>query len=65
MLPIIRKSKAQGDYRYIPKVSKQLRNLFEVNDCLRLWVIAFSFSVWNTCTDILFPKIKDIMRTMV
>ena len=45
MLLIITESEAQGDYRCIPKVSKQLRDLLERNNRLRLWVISFSFSV--------------------
>jgi len=36
MLPIVTEGKAQGDYRCIPNVSKQLENQ------LRLWVIYIS-----------------------
>ena len=45
---LITEGKAWGDYRCIQKVSKQLRDLLEYNNWLRLWVISFSFSVWNT-----------------
>ena len=44
---IITNGKAQGDYRCILKTSKQLRNLLESNNQLRLLVIYFSFFVCN------------------
>ena len=44
MLPIMTEGEARGDYRCIPKVSKQLRDLLECNNRLRLWIISFSFS---------------------
>jgi len=43
MLPITTNGEAQGNYRCILKVSKQLRDLLECNNWLRLWVISFSF----------------------
>ena len=43
MLPIITEGEARGDYRCIPKVSKQLRDLLDCNNQLR--VVSFSFSV--------------------
>ena len=41
----ITKGEAQGDYRCIPKVSKQLRYLPEGDNRLRLWLIPFSLSM--------------------
>jgi len=35
---LITEGKARGDYRCIPKVSKQLRDLLEYNNWPRLWL---------------------------
>ena len=42
MLPIITESEARGDYRCIPKVSKELRYLPKGTNQLRLWFLAFN-----------------------
>ena len=63
---------AQGNYRCILKVSKQLRDLLECNNWLRLWVISCSFLYEKQIFDevstrdlIEIKRPKHIMSTVV